>query len=814
MINLYSYSNKYNIRMIIKSLKLTNYRRFRNLELELPENTIGILGSNGVGKTTIVESIGWCLYGNRIKRTDKQDIRSQFAGDNAVCSVELIFQCGGHEYKAIRKLSGKNANVEAAIYLNANSDPEAVQERGVNEYITKLLNLDYKSFFISVFAKQRDLAALSILQPEERRKSIARLMNIETIDKAKSDVRADKKSKQDKHIGMESGLKDEQNLKQQKKQLNLDLDNALSSKKELNAHFKNLQQEFQKIKEDFEQLSKLRDQFHQLKSSIDKWKSRYQDFNNQAVKHQQQIKLIEKAAEELEKLKPKLKNYKDIQRKKERLDKLSSKFFQLQAFLEEKKRLTQRMKREQYNLTRLTEELKGLNGVQDKLKEQDSKIGELEKQREWVRQELSKKEGLIENVTAKGKELKQKKERIEKLGPDSPCPVCQRPLHDHFEQVMTDFNSDLSELREQYSSLGHSKKELEEKRKTIDENLGKARTTRDGLLQMNEQFKERDKQIEQVNKSIEELIQNLKDLDDRIKDIGEIEYDEKEHKKYQKLFKELTTLRDEQLKNEEKVKRLKDEEQELDNINRVMKDLQDEITRGEKELKNLNYEDALYLQRKKDVEQQQKQVDLLKEELHKTDQKILSIEKDKTWIHSELNKQADLKKQIDLLKEDIVYLEALDYHLGIFRQDLAGRIRPLIASRASELLHLTTQGRYSILELDEDYNIFIFDQAQRFPLARFSGGEQDLANLCLRIAISQVVAERSGRSQINFIVLDEIFGSQDEQRKDLILKALQQLSSQFRQIFIITHVENIKDALPVLISVEEKNVEESTATLI
>ncbi|MEA3428425.1 MAG: SbcC/MukB-like Walker B domain-containing protein [Thermodesulfobacteriota bacterium] len=102
---------------------------------------------------------------------------------------------------------------------------------------------------------------------------------------------------------------------------------------------------------------------------------------------------------------------------------------------------------------------------------------------------------------------------------------------------------------------------------------------------------------------------------------------------------------------------------------------------------------------------------------------------------------------------------------------------------------------------------------KRWPW-QFSGGEQDLANLCLRIAISQVVAERSGGAPINFIVLDEIFGSQDSGRRDLILNALGQLSSQFRQIFIITHIEQIKDMLPVIIDVTTKDGEESVARVL
>ena len=42
-------------------------------------------------------------------------------------------------------------------------------------------------------------------------------------------------------------------------------------------------------------------------------------------------------------------------------------------------------------------------------------------------------------------------------------------------------------------------------------------------------------------------------------------------------------------------------------------------------------------------------------------------------------------------------------------------------------------------------------------------------NLCLRIVISQIMATRSG-GEINFIALDEIFGSQDAQRRENILR--------------------------------------------
>ncbi|MDZ7303807.1 MAG: SMC family ATPase, partial [candidate division KSB1 bacterium] len=153
-------------------------------------------------------------------------------------------------------------------------------------------------------------------------------------------------------------------------------------------------------------------------------------------------------------------------------------------------------------------------------------------------------------------------------------------------------------------------------------------------------------------------------------------------------------------------------------------------------------------------------------------------------------------------RHELVLLDSLHEHFKTFRTELAGRLRPLIADRASELLRMITAGRYSLLELDESYNIFIYDRNARYNLARFSGGEQDIANLCLRVAISQVVAQRTGKPPLQIIALDEIFGSQDEERKISVLATLQQLSNYFRQVFLITHVESIKENLPVVLQVE------------
>jgi DNA repair protein SbcC/Rad50 len=73
-----------------------------------------------------------------------------------------------------------------------------------------------------------------------------------------------------------------------------------------------------------------------------------------------------------------------------------------------------------------------------------------------------------------------------------------------------------------------------------------------------------------------------------------------------------------------------------------------------------------------------------------------------------------------------------------------------------------------------------------------SGGEEDLGNLVLRLAVSQMIAERSGQP-LTLLVLDEIFGSLDETRRLGVLSLLRALETRFPQVIVITHIESVRE---------------------
>jgi exonuclease SbcC len=81
-----------------------------------------------------------------------------------------------------------------------------------------------------------------------------------------------------------------------------------------------------------------------------------------------------------------------------------------------------------------------------------------------------------------------------------------------------------------------------------------------------------------------------------------------------------------------------------------------------------------------------------------------------------------------------------------------------------------------------------------------SGGEEDLANLVLRLAISQMIAERAGQA-FSLLILDEVFGSLDEARRFNVVELLRGLQDRFEQVILITHIEPVREGLDRVISV-------------
>src|SRR5690606_1275964 len=142
--------------------------------------------------------------------------------------------------------------------------------------------------------------------------------------------------------------------------------------------------------------------------------------------------------------------------------------------------------------------------------------------------------------------------------------------------------------------------------------------------------------------------------------------------------------------------------------------------------------------------------------------------------------------------------EELDRAFSDLRTDLNFQLRPELSDIASGFLADITAERYAELQLDDQYNVVVLEDG--IPKPVISGGEEDMTNLVLRLAISQLIAERAGQS-FSLLVLDEVFGSLDEAHRTSVVELLRRLQDRFEQIILITHIESVREGVDRVVEV-------------
>jgi exonuclease SbcC len=164
-----------------------------------------------------------------------------------------------------------------------------------------------------------------------------------------------------------------------------------------------------------------------------------------------------------------------------------------------------------------------------------------------------------------------------------------------------------------------------------------------------------------------------------------------------------------------------------------------------------------------------------------------------------------LAKKIDEERRELELRAAVASALEEYREEASRRARPMLEAEASKLLRHITEAAYPRVRLTEDYFLEIADGRDYYLSRRFSGGEQDLAALCLRLALARTLAHQRG-TEHSFVILDEVFGSQDRWRRRMLMEQLIELSKgEFQQVFVISHTEDIVDQCSLHIDVAREN---------
>ena len=156
------------------------------------------------------------------------------------------------------------------------------------------------------------------------------------------------------------------------------------------------------------------------------------------------------------------------------------------------------------------------------------------------------------------------------------------------------------------------------------------------------------------------------------------------------------------------------------------------------------------------------------------------------------------RAQLAELRSERRLHDELDRAYPDIRTDLNFQLRPELSELASAFLAELTDARYSELELDDQYNLTVLEDGMPKPV--ISGGEEDLANLVLRLAISQMIAERAGPA---VLAADSRRGLRLARRVAASKRdrAAAPPQDRFEQVIVITHIESVREGLDHVVTV-------------
>jgi len=780
--------------MILTSLHMQNYKKYRDHTLEFAEGLTGIIGRNGSGKSTIFDAISFALYGDT--RGEKETIRYAKASEKEPVSVTLVFEIDAKSYKVVRELRGKSLTAKAYLY-DADDTLIADTARGVTSEIIRLIGMNKEAFMHTVFASQKELTALSGLKNEERKKIIRKLLGLEKIDKIEQEIRSRLTDLNRDIRNFSEILLSEAEVKVLEEAKEVKTKAAEELKKEVEKIEKSLEakrKEVDELEKALKAMQELKEAYVKLGSDLAVMQTKRENLTRNQKEKKEKIEALKLKATQYEKEKPLLTKYKALEEsihaqqkeqvRHERKKALEKEQEDLRVQYETVKAQRDALRKKVEVKPQLLKEIEVKNSLRESIK---AKLSEILKQESDLNKEIASFQGLINDTQKKVKQ-------IEAIGKGSNCPTCTRPLLDEYDNVIASLNETITKFHtdEIVKREATLKKVLEEKQKEekahkkVEEMLQKLNgdlrlleADEKALLLKEEEFiKVRDKGL----KNKQEL-ETLKD----------VKYDEKMHHEQIAKRDKLKPKYEELLGVQKLIAQIPELESELKTIEESIVQSQEKIKKQKKAIAEHGYDAKAHEQQLELYEKERKAKDELVQNLSDEKVKLKGVEGEIKTLQSKLARNEEQKKQLQTKLDDKNDYEKLKAFMGEFKNRINSQIAPRITQLASQMYAAITRGKYQHIEVSNEFDFFIYDDGIRYPIERFSGGEIDLANLVLRIAISKTLSELSGSGGVGFLAFDEVFGSQDEERRYEIMEAFHTIKEQYRQIFLISHEREIRE---------------------
>ncbi len=850
--------------MIPLHLQLAGFLSYRDaIELDFtPFNIACISGYNGAGKSSLLDAITWALFGQARKRDEAlinlqskaAEVAFTFQYEQNIYRVLRSLPRGKSTLLEFQVLDGR---LESHNQRDGNWHP--LTERSMRETqarIEQTLRLDYETFINASFFLQGKADQFTQQNPAKRKEVLSSVLGLEHWETYKERT-AERRRTLEEEVHridgqleeIETELAEEQPRRQRLQDLEAELGRLRKNRQAQEDAVESIRKSLSLIERQRALVESLAATLARARADLSELQGRLAEREAARVS---QIELLAHAADieaayrEWQSLRAELENWEAVaarfrsyQEKRQPL---------LRSLEAEKARLEQEQQgllQEQQKVQQQRASMKDLQAqiadAQNLLAEIESKLAqrhELEEHKEAARQQHALLKAENEALRA---DMEQLKARIETLqaAEGAACPVCGQPLSaEHRASTLKQLRAEGKEKGDRFRNNKARLQELEEEIKRVEEQfetlsvleaeqraraskLTELHTQLHGLEQATAQWEavgqKRLKEVEKALNSGQYALEARKQLARVDEELAQLGYDAAAHDAARSREMELRTAESRFREVEAARAALQPIQDEVASLKSNLARRQSEVALQEQEYEKVAAELQAARAAIPDLDQAERQLYDLQEQENRLNQEVGGAQQKVAVLDILRERKAGLRSRRETLMLQIARHKTLERAFG---KDgvpalLIEQALPQIEARANELLDRLSEGRMSIRfltqtsykdkkrqDLRETLEIQISDMSGVRDYEMYSGGEAFRINFAIRLALSEVLAQRKG-ARLQLLVIDEGFGSQDANGRQRLIEAINLVKDDFAKILVITHLDELKDAFPARIEVEK-----------
>jgi DNA repair protein SbcC/Rad50 len=674
----------------------------------------------------------------------------------------------------------------------------------VTDLVHRRLGMSRAEFFNTYFTGQKELNVMAAMGPSDRAKFLSRVLGYEKLRTAQDLVRERRKLITAETAGLRSGMPDRETVERIVTEAGMRLTNADRRVAEAERQERETSAALAAATPAWEGVQRERDRLQELLTDLKLAERDEESLARDGERITRELADVAAARSELEPLRRQLESFPGVVAQLQRADELYREEGRRQTLWETERALNE-------ELTRLRERRVKLDAapaleeevtieLETRRRELEEALGQLEARRtEWVR-DRQEAETKLQALRAQYSDVRQQRDRLVAAGEEGQCPTCARPLGGHYRTVL-----DL--LDEQAQTVHVDGTYFKARLEQLEQMPPEVRALDEGRRALTQDVGALERKLAKVQLAVQELQQVARDMTAKEqrqavlqRDIAAIPggYDAAHHTHLKSEAERLTPLDARAARLGALVEREPQLARERSRVEAAAAAVFERLKEMRARREGIDFSETAYHALREQYER-------AAAEARGAEVAALTARGEATAARAavasaeagrrELDK---LQHRLDALNRDKRLHDELDRAFSDLRTDLNFALRPELSELANGFLADLTDGRYTELELDDQYNVIVLEDGVPKPV--ISGGEEDLANLVLRLAISQMIAERAGQA-FSLLILDEVFGSLDESRRHNVVELLRRLQDRFEQVILITHIESVRDGLDRIIGV-------------